>query len=271
MNNIKRMCMDSGERTLLVSEEGRFEDIRDIFHLPVDKPIIIGGPCAVEGMEAFEEIAAFLREKKVKCICGRTYKPGTSFYDFQELEEDGLKILKEVATKYSLITVAEVANMKHIDLVSRYADIMQIGARSMQNYELLKEVGATGRPVILKRGSGATLEEFILAAEYLACKGNRSIVLCEGGIRTFETKTRNTLDISSIPIIKKETCLPIIVDLSHSLGRKDIINPVAKSVLAAGADGIVIEVHHKPETALSDSKQQLDENEFTQLMSFLEK
>lgn len=157
-----------------------------------------------------------------------------------------------------------------MDTVLKYVDVLQVGARNMQNYELLKEIGKLSNPVILKRGMSATIQEFLFASEYIALQGNRNIILCERGIRTFETKTRNTLDISSIPIVKKETNLPIIVDLSHSLGRKDIVNPIAKAAIAAGADGIMVEVHSQPELALSDSKQQLSFKEFEEMLYFLE-
>jgi 3-deoxy-7-phosphoheptulonate synthase len=157
-----------------------------------------------------------------------------------------------------------------LDTVLKYVDVLQVGARNMQNYELLKEIGKLSNPVILKRGMSATIQEFLFASEYIALQGNRNIILCERGIRTFETKTRNTLDISSIPIVKKETNLPIIVDLSHSLGRKDIVNPIAKAAIAAGADGIMVEVHSQPELALSDSKQQLSFKEFEEMLYFLE-
>jgi len=271
MDNTAGIKNDNSEKKLIISEKGRFKELKDILDLPADKPIVIAGPCSVESYAGFEEIAIFLKENGVKCIRGGAYKPRTSPYDFQGLREHGLKIMSEVARKYNLITITEVIDTKHIDLVAKFADIMQIGARNMQNYELLKEVGATGRPVMLKRGLCATMDEFMLAAEYIALNGNKNIILCERGIRTFETKTRNTLDISAIPIIKKETCLPIVVDLSHSLGRKDIINPIAKAVLAAGADGIMVEVHPDPDTALSDRKQQLNFFEFTDLISWVYK
>ena len=170
-----------------------------------------------------------------------------------------------------MISVTEVVDTRDVELVIKYASVLQIGARNMQNYELLKEIGRSNHPVILKRGISATIQEFIFASEYIALQGNRNIILCERGIRTFETKTRNTLDISSIPIIKKETSLPIVVDISHSLGRKDIVQPIARCVLAAGADGIMVEVHPKPELALSDNKQQLNINEFISLLDALRK
>lgn len=261
----------SKERKLLVSSSKKreFRNIYEMFNIKNNTPIIIAGPCSIENFEYLDEIAAALVERKLNFIRGGAYKPRTSPYDFQGLKEDGLKILCEVSKKYGLISVTEVVDPRDIELVGKYVNIIQIGARNMQNYELLKEIGQTDHPVILKRGMSASVQEFIFAAEYIALQGNRNIILCERGIRTFETKTRNTLDISSIPIIKNETNLPIIADISHSLGRKDIVNPIAKAVLAAGADGIIVEVHPKPELALSDSKQQLNIDEFFSLLNYI--
>lgn len=260
------------ERKLLISSahDRGFLKIHQIFNLPSEQPIIIAGPCAVEKVEFLESIASFLSSKGVKFLRGGAYKPRTSPYDFQGLGEEGLKILQEAGRKYNMITVTEVVDTRDVQLVARYVDVLQVGARNMQNFELLKEVGGADRPVLLKRGMMSTIQEFILAAEYIGSRGNRKIMLCERGIRTFETKTRNTLDISSIPIIKKETSLPILVDLSHSLGRKDIIKPIAKAALAAGADGIVMEVHPNPECALSDAKQQLNPSEFEELLKYIQ-
>jgi len=266
MDNIKCISTDDKKR-LLISEKDEFASLNDILNLPANKAVIIAGPCSIEDYSVFEEAAGFLKETGIHCIRGGAYKPRTSPYDFQGLHEDGLKILKDVAKKHSLSTITEVLDTRHVELVSKYADIMQIGARNMHNYELLKEVGISGRPVVLKRGFSATIEEFMLAAEYIALNGNRNIVLCERGIRTFETKTRNTLDISCIPIIKLETGLSIIADLSHSLGRNDIIFPIAKAAIAAGADGIMVEVHPNPEKALSDCKQQMNMAEFHELIN----
>ena len=255
---------------LLISERDNFFSLSDILNAPANKLVVIAGPCSVESYSSFEKIAISLKENGIRCIRGGAYKPRTSPYDFQGLREDGLKILNEVANKHNLATITEVVDTRHVELVSKYANILQIGSRNMHNYELLKEVGISGHPVMLKRGFSATIEEFMLAAEYIALKGNKNIILCERGIRTFETKTRNTLDISCIPIIKLETSLSIVADLSHSLGRKDIIFPIAKAVMAAGVDGIMIEVHPDPVTALSDSKQQMNMIEFNELINNLE-
>lgn len=254
----------SGERKLLVgaSSEVQLPKLNEMFDIDPQNPIVIAGPCAVENFEYLDQVAKMLKDAGVKFIRAGAYKPRTSPYDFQGLKEEGLKILNEVSKKYKLYSVTEVVDTRDVYLVQKYADVLQIGARNMQNFELLKEVGRTNKPIILKRGMSASINELIYAAEYIALQGNRNIILCERGIRTFETKTRNTLDISSIPIVKNETNLPIIVDLSHSLGRKDIVNQIAKAVLAVSADGIMVEVHPKPELALSDSKQQLNFDEF---------
>ncbi|KNY28685.1 bifunctional 3-deoxy-7-phosphoheptulonate synthase/chorismate mutase [Pseudobacteroides cellulosolvens] len=259
----------SNERKLLVGTESEVNlpKLNEMFDIDADIPVVIAGPCAVENFEYLDQVAKALKDNGVKLIRAGAYKPRTSPYDFQGLKEEGLKILHEVSNKYKLYSVTEVVDTRDVYLVQKYADVLQIGARNMQNFELLKEVGLTNKPIILKRGMSASINELIYAAEYIALQGNRNIILCERGIRTFETKTRNTLDISSIPIIKRETHLPIIVDLSHSLGRKDIVNQLAKAVLAAGADGIMVEVHPKPELALSDSKQQLNIDEFRGMLS----
>lgn len=227
---------------------------------------IIAGPCGIESKEQLKSVGNYLKSKSIKLMRGGAYKPRTSPYSFQGLGEEGLEILREVGEMYDLITVTEVLDVRDVDKVAKYADVLQIGARNMFNYQLLKEVGRQNKPVLLKRGVCATVMEFLYAAEYVAAEGNKKIILCERGIRTYETSTRYTLDISCIPIIKKEIDLPIIADLSHSLGRKDIVSPVAKAVFAAGADGIMVEVHPNPKEALSDGFQQLDFMEFTSLL-----
>ncbi|HHU50914.1 MAG TPA: bifunctional 3-deoxy-7-phosphoheptulonate synthase/chorismate mutase [Firmicutes bacterium] len=256
------------EKKLLISSAGDngFLKIPQIFNLPSAAPIIIAGPCAVEKSAYLKTIASLLKQEGVRFLRGGAYKPRTSPYDFQGLEEKGLKILQEVGEEYNLITVTEVVDTRDVEIVAKYVDVLQVGARNMQNFELLKEVGDAKRPVMLKRGLSATIQEFMYAAEYIGVRGNRQIILCERGIRTFETKTRNTLDLSCVPLIKKETSLPIVVDLSHALGRKDIIAPMAKAALAVGADGIMVEVHPYPELALSDAKQQLNPEEFKKLL-----
>ncbi len=261
----------SCEKKLLISSKSAesFSSIHEIFSLDCSGPVIIAGPCAIEKPEYLEAIAEVLKAQGLKFLRGGAYKPRTSPYEFQGLKEEGLKILFDVSRRYGLYSVTEVVDTRNVELVSRYVDVLQIGARNMHNFELLKEVGQTNHPILLKRGMCATVRELMLAAEYIILQGNKNVVVCERGIRTYETETRNTLDISSIPIIKKETHLPIIADLSHSLGRKDIINSIASAVLSAGADGIMVEVHPVPELALSDSKQQLNLFEFESLLRLL--
>lgn len=265
--SLQYMGLRKGKQLLISSERNSgFLSIRQMFNLMSDEPIIIAGPCAVEKEEYLEKVAISLRQNGIKFLRAGAYKPRSSPYDFQGLGKDGLKILHEVGQAYNLITVTEVVDTKDVETVSNYIDILQIGTRNMQNFELLKEVGRSNRPVLLKRGISATIQELMYSAEYIGLQGNRQIILCERGIRTYENQTRNTLDISSISIIQKETSLPVIIDLSHSLGRKDIINPIARAALAVGADGFMVEVHPCPELALSDSKQQLDMLEFNDLL-----
>lgn len=262
---------NKNENPLLISSihNQGFLKLHEMFNLDAAKPVIIAGPCAIENMEYLEKVAVFLCKHGIKFLRGGAYKPRTSPYEFQGLREEGLKILHEVGKKYNLFTVTEVVDTRDVEIVCQYVDVLQIGARNMQNFELLKEVGQSNHPVLLKRGMSATIQEFELSAEYIGLQGNRRIILCERGIRTYETNTRNTIDISSVPIIKKETSLPILVDLSHSLGRKDIVNPIAKAVLAVGAEGFMVEVHPYPELALSDRNQQLTLEEFSDLLEYI--
>jgi 3-deoxy-7-phosphoheptulonate synthase/chorismate mutase len=223
------------DRKLLISSksEETFNSIQEMFGFSSNTPIIIAGPCAVENPEYLKIVANFLKQKGIQFLRAGAYKPRTSPYEFQGLKEEGLKILHGVAKEYGLFTITEVVDTRNVELVLKYVDILQIGARNMHNFELLKEVGQSKHPILLKRGISATIQEFMFAAEYIVVNGNKNVILCERGIRTYETITRNTLDISSIPIIKNETKLPIIADLSHSLGRKDIVNSIACAVLAA--------------------------------------
>lgn len=220
------------------------------------------GPCSVESQEQVDKVAADLQSKGLKFIRGGAFKPRTSPYDFQGLGVEGLKILKNTKDKYGLNVVSEIVNPADFEVADDYLDVFQIGARNMQNFELLKEAGRTNKPVLLKRGMSATIEEFIFAAEYIASQGNSNIILCERGIRTYEKATRNTLDISAVPILKQGTHLPVMVDVTHSTGRKDIMLPTAKAALAVGADGVMAEVHPDPAVALSDSGQQMDLEQF---------
>jgi 3-deoxy-7-phosphoheptulonate synthase/chorismate mutase len=230
-----------------------------------EKPVIMAGPCSVESYEQMDIIASCLVECGVRIIRGGAFKPRTSPYTFQGLRQKGLEILREIANKYDLRVITEVMDPRQLELVAEYTDILQIGARNMHNYELLKELGKAGKPVMLKRGFMSTLEELLYSAEYILSRGNCSVILCERGIRTFEKWTRNTLDISAIPILKQESHLPIIVDVSHALGRTDVVIPIAKASLAAGADGIMVETHYDPSIALSDGDQQLNLDQFRNL------
>lgn len=220
------------------------------------------GPCSVESFEQVEAVAKNLHAKGEKFIRGGAFKPRTSPYDFQGLGVEGLKILKQIKDKYDLNVVSEIVNPNDFEVADEYLDVFQIGARNMQNFELLKEAGRTKKPILLKRGLSATIEEFVYAAEYIASQNNQNIILCERGIRTYEKATRNTLDISAVPILKQGTHLPVMVDVTHSTGRKDIMLPTAKAALAVGADGVMAEVHPDPSVALSDAGQQMDLDEF---------
>lgn len=231
--------------------------------------IIFAGPCAVENHEYFYETAKYVKEAGAKILRGGAFKPRTSPYSFQGLEEDGLKMLAEARELTGLKVVTEVVDPRDVELISKYADIIQIGARNMQNFRLLQEVGMSKKPVLLKRGLSATIEEWLMAAEYIMAEGNLNIILCERGIRTYETSTRNTLDISAIPVVKELSHLPIIVDPSHSAGIWKYVNPLSKAAIAAGADGLIIEVHSEPKKALCDGQQSLKPDNFLQLMNEL--
>lgn len=233
------------------------------------RPAIIAGPCSVESYDQLYMTARRLHELGIRLLRGGAFKPRTSPYSFQGLEKEGLRILRAVSDEFGMGVVTEVLSDRDIELVLDYADIIQVGTRNMLNYSLLKELGKIRKPILLKRGYMATVDEFILAAEYIYLGGNREIILCERGIRTFENSTRNTLDISCIPILKKETTLPVLVDVSHSLGRKDIIMPIARAALAAGADGLMFEAHCNPAAALSDAEQQLNLEEAESLIRYL--
>ncbi|KQL53275.1 chorismate mutase [Heyndrickxia shackletonii] len=226
------------------------------------KPHFVFGPCAVESYEQVAEVAKAVRAKGLKLLRGGAYKPRTSPYDFQGLGLEGLKILKQIADEFDLAVISEIVTPTDIEKAVEYIDVIQIGARNMQNFELLKAAGAINKPVLLKRGLAATIDEFINAAEYIMSQGNGQIILCERGIRTYERATRNTLDITAVPILKQETHLPVFVDVTHSTGRRDLLLPAAKAALAIGADGVMAEVHPDPAVALSDAAQQMDIQQF---------
>src|SRR5690625_1485370 len=252
---------DDKKKALLVSRERKHSDtVVDIKGVPFGNgdARFIFGPCAVESYDQVANVAKSVKEKGLKLLRGGAYKPRTSPYDFQGLGLEGLKILKRVADEYDLAVISEIVSPEDVEEALDYIDVIQIGARNMQNFELLKTVGETEKPVILKRGMSATISEIIHAAEYIISRGNGNIILCERGIRTYETATRNTLDISAVPVLKQETHLPVLVDVTHSTGRRDLLLPTAKAALAVGADGIMAEVHPDPAVALSDSQQQMD-------------
>ncbi len=228
---------------------------------------VIAGPCAVESETQMFTVAGGLKKAGAKGLRGGAFKPRTSPYSFQGLEEEGLRLLSKSGIQNGLPVVTELMNLTELDIVTEYTDIIQIGARNMQNFGLLRAVGRQPKPVLLKRGLAATIEEWLMAAEYIMSEGNTAVILCERGIRTFETATRNTLDLSAIPLVKNLSHLPVIVDPSHGTGKRKLVVPMAKAALMAGADGLLIEVHPDPANALSDGEQSLDLLEFEDLMN----
>jgi len=231
--------------------------------------IVMAGPCSVESEKQIVETAKAVKASGAKVLRGGAFKPRTSPYSFQGLEEEGLKLLALAREETGLPFVTEVMNPREVDLVAKYTDVIQIGARNVQNFSLLKEIGRLKKPILLKRGMMTTIQEFLMSAEYVMSEGNHQVILCERGIRTFETATRNTLDISCIPVLKNETHLPIIIDPSHATGHWQFINPMSKASAAAGADGLMIEVHMKPEESFSDGPQTLKPSKFDRLMKEL--
>jgi 3-deoxy-7-phosphoheptulonate synthase len=227
---------------------------------------VMAGPCAVEGLSILKEISKEVKKAGATFIRGGAFKPRTSPYSFQGLEEEGLKYLAEARKATGLPFVTELMDPRDIDVVLKYADVIQIGARNMQNFRLLKEVGSYNVPVLLKRGLAATIKDLLMAAEYIMAQGNSKVILCERGIRTFETATRNTLDLNAVPVLKKLSHLPVVVDPSHGAGRWDLVAPMSKAAIAAGADGLMIEVHTNPEEAFSDGEQSLKPAKFKTLM-----
>ncbi len=233
------------------------------------KVVVMAGPCSVESPEQISCAAEIVAKAGATVIRGGAFKPRSSPYSFQGLGEEGLRLLRKAADDNGLLVVSEVMDRSQIPLVAEYADILQVGARNMQNFNLLRELGNTRKPILLKRGIAATIEELLLSAEYIMAGGNYDVILCERGIRTFESYTRNTMDISAIPIVKKLSHLPMIADPSHGTGRRDKVLPMARAAVAAGADGLIIEVHHDPDHALSDGAQSLRPEQFTLLMEQL--
>jgi len=234
-----------------------------------DDVVLMAGPCSVESHDQLFAVAESVSRSGARFLRGGAFKPRSSPYTFQGLGEEGLKLLREAADKFNMLVVSEVMEISQIPLMLPYVDLLQVGARNMQNFNLLRELGKVRKPVLLKRGIAATIEELLLSAEYLMAGGNYNVIVCERGIRTFETYTRNTLDISAIPIVKKLSHLPIVADPSHGTGRRDKVSPMARAAIAAGADGLLIEVHNCPDKALSDGAQSLYPEQFAKLVAEL--
>jgi 3-deoxy-7-phosphoheptulonate synthase len=249
--------------------EGTIVDVGKGVRIGGKEVIVAAGPCAVENADQIAAVAEIVAKCGAKILRGGAFKPRSSPYSFQGLGEQGLKMMREAADNNELLVVSEVMDPSQVQLMLPYVDMLQVGARNMQNYHLLRALGEVKKPVLLKRGMSATIEELLLSAEYIMSGGNYNVVLCERGIRTFETYTRNTLDIAAIPVIKKHSHLPIVADPSHGTGRRDKVPPMARAAVAAGADGLLIEVHNDPEHALSDGAQSLFASQFEQLMKEL--
>ncbi len=232
--------------------------------------VVIAGPCSIEDSEQIDKIARLVAASGARILRGGAFKPRTSPYSFQGLGENGLKIMREAADKYNLAICSEIMDASQIGLMLNYVDILQVGARNMQNYTLLRSLSKLNKPVLLKRGLSATIEELLMSAEYILAGGNQEVILCERGIRTFETYTRNTMDICAIPVVQKLSHLPIIADPSHGTGIRDKVLPMARAAIAAGADGLIVEVHHDPNKAVSDGAQSLYPEQFDKLMKELE-
>jgi len=250
--------------------EGTIVDVNGI-KIGGKEIVIMAGPCAVESEEQLSETAKSVRAQGASLLRGGAFKPRTSPYSFQGLGKEGLEMLERARIATGLSVVSEVMDTRQVETVARYADMLQIGSRNMQNFPLLKEAGRTSKPILLKRGMMATLDEYLHAAEYLLSQGNTQVVLCERGIRTFESSTRYTLDLNAIPVLKQRTHLPVIVDPSHGTGVRSLVPTMAKASLAAGADGLLMEVHYRPEEALCDGSQSLYPEEFGMMMGDLRK
>jgi 3-deoxy-7-phosphoheptulonate synthase len=248
--------------------EGTVVQVGDV-RIGGDEVIVMAGPCSVENDKQIRTTAAAVRRAGAKIIRGGAFKPRSSPYSFQGLGEEGLRLLRDAGNAEGMAVITEVMDLSQIPLIEKYTDIFQVGARNMQNFTLLRELGHTRKPVMLKRGIAATIEEWLLSAEYILSGGNLDVILCERGIRTFETATRNTFDISAIPVVKKLSHLPIVADPSHGAGRRDMVVPMARAAVAAGADGLIIEVHSDPDHALSDGAQSMFPAQFDRLMAEL--
>ncbi len=247
-------------------EENTVVDLSDGVRIGDAELAVIAGPCAIESREQAFAIADSVRAAGARLFRGGAYKPRTSPYTFQGLGEEGLRILADIRREFGLKIVTEAVDQESLELVERYADVIQIGARNMQNFSLLRRAGRASRPVLLKRGLSATLDEFLMAAEYVLAEGNYNVILCERGVRTFANHTRNTLDLSVVPAVKRLSHLPIVVDPSHGTGRREKVLPLSRAAVAVGADGLLVEVHHQPDQALSDGYQSILPDQFQQLM-----
>lgn len=277
--NLEMEMMPGVEKTVRITE--KYKLVSRDFHpqdtiIDVDgvqiggkNIVVMAGPCAVENLEQLREAAAAVKKSGAKILRGGAYKPRTSPYDFQGLGEDGLKLLRQVADEFDMKVITEVVDREDIPLMEEYADILQVGARNMQNFQMLKALGKSQKPVMLKRGLSATISEWLNAAEYIMTGGNENVMFCERGIRTYETFTRNTLDLSAVAAVKELSHLPIVVDPSHGTGRRPMVAPMARAAIAAGADALMIEVHPHPEIALSDGNQSLTPDDFQKLMANL--
>lgn len=277
--NLEMNMMPGVEKTVRITEKYKLvsrefhpdNSVIDVGGVKVggDQLVVMAGPCSVESLEQLREAARQVKAGGAQFLRGGAFKPRTSPYDFQGLAEEGLKLLRQVADEEGLRVVTEIVDKDDIDLVGEYADLYQVGARNMQNFQLLKALGKAEKPVMLKRGLSSTISEWLNAAEYIAAGGNENIILCERGIRTYETFTRNTLDLSAVAAVKELSHLPVIVDPSHGTGRWQMVRPMARAAVAAGCDGLIIEVHPHPEVALSDGDQSLTPKNFQELMSEL--
>ena len=279
--NLEMNMMDGVEKTVRITE--KYKLVSRNFHpeatiVDVDgvkiggkEIVVMAGPCSVESIDQLREAAKAVKAGGAKFLRGGAFKPRTSPYDFQGLEEEGLKMLRQVADEEGLKVVTEIVDKDDLELVGKYADVYQVGARNMQNFQLLKALGKVKKPVMLKRGLSATISEWLNAAEYIMAGGNEQVILCERGIRTYETFTRNTLDLSAVAAVKELSHLPVIVDPSHGTGRWQMVQPMARAAVAAGCDGLIIEVHPHPEVALSDGDQSLTPKNFNRLMEDLGK
>ena len=279
--NLEMNMMDGVEKTVRITEKYKLvsrnfhpeDTIVDVDGVKVGgkQIVVMAGPCSVESVEQLREAAKAVKAGGAQFLRGGAFKPRTSPYDFQGLAEDGLKMLRQVADEEGLKVVTEIVDKDDMELVGKYADLYQVGARNMQNFQLLKALGKADKPVMLKRGLSATISEWLNAAEYIMAGGNEQVILCERGIRTYETFTRNTLDLSAVAAVKELSHLPVIVDPSHGTGRWQMVQPMARAAVAAGCDGLIIEVHPHPEVALSDGDQSLTPKNFNRLMEDLGK